>query len=128
VRDFVQKEPSIQREVAKLAQLLSEHETIIRYKELEQKIQNNHYLTQLTEAIKTAQKNAVNFAHYGKKNAEKEAISRIDQLTKMFDQQPIVVAYRKQLSEANDLLQHLTSMLQDEINEWIEEEDHASKN
>ncbi len=46
----------------------------------------------------------------------------------MFDQQPIVVAYRKQLSEANDLLQHLTSMLQDEINEWIEEEDHASKN
>ncbi|EOH91400.1 hypothetical protein EVI01_11530 [Enterococcus villorum] len=71
----MQKEPSIQREVAKLAQFLSEHETIIRYKELEQKIQNNHYLTQLTEAIKTAQKNAVNFAHYGKKTQKKKRLA-----------------------------------------------------
>lgn len=126
--DFVQKEPNIQREANKLAQLLSEHETIVRYKELEQKIQSNQYLNQLTEAIKTAQKEAVNFAHYGKKVAEKEANARIEQLTNLVDQQPIVVSYRKQLREANDLLHHLTNLLQDEINEWIEEEDHASKN
>ncbi|MBF8807242.1 MAG: YlbF family regulator [Enterococcus lacertideformus] len=107
----MQKEPNIQREAKKLAQLLSKHETIVRYKELEQKVQNNHHLNQLTEAIKVAQKEAVNCAHYGKKVAEKEANSRVEQLI-----------------EANDLLHHLTGMLQDEINEWIEEEDNASKN
>ena len=36
--------------------------------------------------------------------------------------------YFEQLLEANDLLHHLTKMLQDEINNWIEEEDNASKN
>ena len=42
---------------------LSLNEVIIRYKELEMKVQENHYLTQLTEEIQKAQKEAVNFAH-----------------------------------------------------------------
>ncbi|MGX7174201.1 YlbF family regulator [Enterococcus ratti] len=124
----MQKEPNIQKEVEKLAQLLSEHETIVRYKELEQKVQNNRYLEQLMETIKTAQKEAANFSYYGKFAAEKETVRRIEQLTKTFDRHPIVAAYRKQLIEANELLHHLTNMLQDEINEWIEEEGNASKN
>lgn len=39
-----------------------------------------------------------------------------------FDQHPLVVAYRKQLLEADDLLHHLTTMIQEEINGQIEEE------
>lgn len=113
MRHLLHKEPNIQREADKLAQLLSEHETIIRYHELERKVQTSSYLEKLTEDIKSAQK---------------EANGRVEQLTKQFDQHPIVVAYRKQLLEANDLLHHLTKMLQDEINNWIEEEDNASKN
>lgn len=107
---------------------LSLNEVIIRYKELEMKVQENHYLTQLTEEIQKAQKEAVNFAHYGKKEAEKEAIARANELTETMDQHPLVLAYRHQLVEANDLLQYLTKMIQEEINEWIEEEEHASKN
>ena len=99
---------------------LSLNEVIIRYKELEMKVQENHYLTQLTEEIQKA--------HYGKKEAEKEAIARANELTETMDQHPLVLAYRHQLVEANDLLQHLTKMIQEEINEWIEEEEHASKN
>ena len=49
-------------------------------------------------------------------------------MTETMDQHPLVWAYRHQLVEANDLLQHLTKMIQEEINEWIEEEEHASKN
>ncbi len=47
---------------------------------------------------------------------------------KEFDQHPLVVAYREQLLEADDLLHHLTTMIQEEINGQIEEEKHASKN
>ncbi|HFJ6516694.1 TPA: hypothetical protein ACGVHS_001274 [Enterococcus faecium] len=102
---FLQKEPEIQKEVRKLTKLLRENETIIRYKELEEKIQQNQYLAELREKIKQA-----------------------DQFMQEFDQHPLVVAYRKQLLEADDLLHHLTTMIQEEINGQIEEEKHASKN
>ncbi len=122
------EESNIQKEADKLMELLSKNEVITRYKELEMKVQKNHQLIQLTEQIKEAQKEAVNFAYYGKNEAEKEAIARAKQLTETMDQHPLVLAYRHQLVEANDLLQHLTKMIQEEINEWIEEENHASKN
>ena len=125
---FLQQEPEIQKEVRKLTKLLRENETIIRYKELEEKIQQNQYLAELREKIKQAQKEAVHFAHYDKPAAEQEAIKRADQFMKEFDQHPLVIAYRKQLLEADDLLHHLTTMIQEEINGQIEEEKHASKN
>ena len=118
----------IQKEVRKLTKLLRENETIIRYKELEEKIQQNQYLAELREKIKQAQKDAVHFAHYDKPAAEQEAIKQADQFMQEFDQHPLVVAYRKQLLEADDLLHHLTTMIQEEINGQIEEEKHASKN
>ena len=48
----MQQEPEIQKEVRKLTKLLRENETIIRYKELEEKIQQNQYLAELREKIK----------------------------------------------------------------------------
>jgi DNA mismatch repair protein MutS len=39
-------------------------------------------------------------------------LKQIIGLTKEFDQHPLVIAYREQLYEANDLLQHLTTMIQ----------------
>ncbi|MGX7150783.1 YlbF family regulator [Enterococcus ureasiticus] len=120
-------EPSItdkkvNEELTKLLTLLGEDELIQRYKELEEKVQNNEKLTDLVEQIKAAQKDAVQFAHYDKPEAEKAAIKRADELTKEFDEHPLVVAYREQLMEANDLLQHVTDMIQYRINEELEKE------
>ncbi|MBO0466890.1 YlbF family regulator [Enterococcus plantarum] len=112
----------INEELTKLLTLLGEDELIQRYKELEEKVQNNEKLTGLVEQIKAAQKDAVQFAHYDKPEAEKEAIKRADELTKEFDEHPLVVAYREQLMEANDLLQHVTDMIQYRINEELEKE------
>ncbi|WP_206912461.1 hypothetical protein IGL98_003295 [Enterococcus sp. DIV0840] len=120
-------EPSItdkkvNEELTKLLTLLGEDELIQRYKELEEKVQNNEKLTDLVEQIKAAQKDAVQFAHYDKPEAEKAAIKHADELTKEFDEHPLVVAYREQLMEANDLLQHVTDMIQYRINEELEKE------
>ncbi|MGX7202796.1 hypothetical protein BCR22_09880 [Enterococcus plantarum] len=112
----------INEELTKLLDLLGEDELIQRYKELEEKVQNNEKLTGLVEQIKAAQKDAVQFAHYDKPEAEKDAIKRADELTKEFDEHPLVVAYREQLMEANDLLQHVTDMIQYRINEELEKE------
>ena len=120
-------EPSItdkktNEELTKLLALIGEDELIQRYKELEAKVQKNQKLTDLVEQIKAAQKDAVQFAHYDKPEAEKAAIKRADELTKEFDEHPLVVAYREQLMEANDLLQHVTDMIQYRINEELEKE------
>lgn len=124
----MQHETMIQSEVDQLATLLKKNETIKKYQELETKVKQSHYLNQQTEALKQAQKDAVQYAHYGQKEAEKEAIKRIEVLTQAIDEYPLVSAYRRQLIEANELLQHLTQMIQNEINEYIEEEQNASKN
>lgn len=116
------EDKKIEAELEKLLQLLEQNETIKRYKEIEQRVNNNEKLTQLVEEIKAAQKDAVQFAHYGKPEAEKEAIKHADELTAQFDEHPLVVAYREQLAEANDLLQHITTMIQRGINDQLEKE------
>ncbi|MBL1225804.1 YlbF family regulator [Enterococcus sp. BWR-S5] len=120
--DYSIDDKNIEAELDKLLQLLDQNETIQRYKEIEQRVNNNEKLTQLVEEIKQAQKDAVQFAHYGKPEAEKEAIKRADELTAQFDEHPLVIAYREQLAEANDLLQHITAMIQRGINNQLEKE------
>lgn len=112
----------INKELTRLLMLITEDEVIIRYKQLEKKIKENEKLTKLVEQIKEAQKDAVQYAHYGKTEAEKEAISRADTLTQQFDTHPLVSAYREQLIEANDLLQYITDRIQYRINEELEKE------
>lgn len=120
--DYSIDDKNIEAELEKLLQLLDQNETIKRYKEIEERVNNNEKLTQLVEDIKEAQKDAVQFAHYGKPEAEKEAIKRADELTAQFDEHPLVLAYREQLAEANDLLQHITAMIQRGINDQLEKE------
>lgn len=115
-------EEEINQELEKLIALIEENEIIKQYKKLEVKVQKNEKLTDLVERIKRAQKDAVQFAHYDKPEAEKEALKLADQLTKEFDEHPLVMAYREQLIEANDLLQHITDQIQYKVNEELEKE------
>ncbi|MBP2099948.1 YlbF family regulator [Enterococcus rivorum] len=115
-------EEKINYELERLLALIEENETIQQYKKLEVKVQKNEKLTALVEQIKQAQKDAVQFAHYNKPEAEREALKLADQLTKEFDEHPLVIAYREQLVEANDLLQHITDQIQYKVNEELEKE------
>lgn len=110
------------KELEKLLHLIGQDEVIQRYKAIEEKVKKNKKLTELVEEIKAAQKDAVQFAHYGKPTAEKEAIQRADAKTKEFDEHPLVVAYREQLIEANYLVQHVTALIQYRVNEELEKE------
>ncbi|MBM7712135.1 YlbF family regulator [Enterococcus xiangfangensis] len=115
-------EAAVDAALTHLTALLSENEVILDYQQLKKRVAENDTLKELEEGIKTAQKNAVQFAHYGKPEAEREALKEADRLTKEFDRSPLVTAYREQLYEANDLLQHLTTMIQKEVNAALEAE------
>lgn len=116
-------EAAVEAALSHLTALLGENEVIVHYQELQKRVVENDTLQELEEGIKAAQKDAVQFAHYGKPEAEREALKEADRLTKAFDEHPLVVAYREQLYEANDLLQHLTTMIQKEVNAALEEEE-----
>lgn len=126
---FLEQEPEVQQALEELLDLLSEHETIRAFKKIQAKARNNQHLKELEEAIKAAQKDAVQFAHYHKPEAEKAAVLRINELNKEYAEHPLVVAYREKLIEADDLLQYVTKQLQRQVNQAIEEgETNASKN
>ncbi|MDN6691247.1 MAG: YlbF family regulator [Enterococcus sp.] len=116
-------EAAVEAALSHLTALLGENEVIVHYQELQKRVAENDTLQELEEGIKAAQKDAVQFAHYGKPEAEREALKEADRLTKAFDEHPLVVPYREQLYEANDLLQHLTTMIQKEVNAALEEEE-----
>ena len=126
--DSLEQETAVKAALDKLSELLEQNEVIQQYKLLKQRVEQNKYLDELIEKIKQAQKDAVQFAHYGKPEAEREAIKQADRLTEEFNQHPLVLAYREQLVEANDLVQHLTALIQRKVNEGLEGESvHASK-
>lgn len=123
------EEQAIQIELQQLEQLIGQHPVIQAFKEVEMRARTNRHLQELEEQIKAAQKEAVQFAHYGKPEAEKQAILRIEELTAVYNQQPLVVRYREMLFEANDLLQFVTNTVQKKVNQALEEElGNASKN
>ena len=103
-----------------LLKSLENHDTIKAYKKIEKKIDEHDGLKEMVEEIKQLQKEAVKFAHYDKPNAEKEALRQADELQETFDKHPLVLEYRECLVEANDLLHHLTSLLQSQVNESLE--------
>lgn len=121
---MIEKRPeyndNIQESMTDLLDSLKNHETIKAYKKIEQRIDEHEGLKQLVEDIKVSQKEAVQFAHYDKPNAEKEAIRQADELQESFDTHPLVVEYRECLVEANDLLHHLTSLIQSQVNDTLE--------
>ncbi len=98
--DSLAMEPQVRKELDQLLGLIAEDDVFSVYKKIETKAQNNQNLTNLVEEIKVAQKDAVQFAHYGKPEAEKAAIKLADEKTKLFNEHPLVVAYREQLLEA----------------------------
>ncbi|EOL45469.1 hypothetical protein RV11_GL000098 [Enterococcus phoeniculicola] len=126
--DSLEQEAAVKTALDRLSELLEHNEVIQKYKALKQRVEQNKHLDELIEKIKQAQKDAVQFAHYGKPEAEREAIKEADRLTEEFNQHPLVLAYRTQLVEANDLVHHLTDLIQRKVNEGLEGESvHASK-
>ncbi|MGX6993658.1 hypothetical protein CBF34_09400 [Vagococcus penaei] len=114
-------EDNVKKALARLIESLNNHDTIKAYQAVEQRIDQHEGLKKLVDEIKQHQKEAVAFAHYDKPVAEQEALRQANAKQKEFDNHPLVIDYRDKLVEANDLLQHLTHLLETEVNSGIEE-------
>lgn len=109
-------DPKVQLALEKLLGLLEENEVVRAYQAVANQVDHHPELKELEEKIKIAQKEAVNFAHYGKLEAAKQAKLEADRLTEALNQHPLVKEYRRTLYEANDLLQYMTLMIEEKVN------------
>lgn len=119
-REF-QYEEEVKKSLDALLEQIGSKEIIEDYKKIARKVDQHEGLKQLVEEIKRHQKDAVQFAHYDKPEAEKEATRLADEKQKAFDEHPLVIAYREKLIEANDLLQHVTFLLEQNVNQYLED-------
>lgn len=120
---YLEEEQTLQEEVEKMLSLLTTHESVAQFKEVQGKAQNHAGLKELEAQIKRAQKDAVAYAHYDKPEAEKLAIEEINALNKAYKSHPLVDMYRDRLVEADELLQHVSTLIQKEVNQRIDEEE-----
>ncbi|WP_235032837.1 YlbF family regulator [Enterococcus sp. CSURQ0835] len=118
----------IQAALTKLTAALANNELIKNYQQVKRQVDQSEKLAQLQTAIKNAQQEAVQAEHYEKPAAKKQALQQADALKEAFDTHPLVGNYRAQLLEADDLLQYVTNLIQQEINDAIKEDTNASKN
>lgn len=127
--DLLHEEPEIHAALEQLVDLLDEHDLIKEFQEVQQQTQQNEFLQKLEEQIKQQQKAAVQFAHYDKPEAARQANAEIDRLKKEYDTHPLVLSYREKMFDANELLQHIIINFEKQVNGAIEEEEtDASKN
>lgn len=119
-REF-QYEANVGLTLDELLEKIDQTEVIASYKKIALKVDQHEGLKQLVEDIKRHQKDAVQFNHYEKLEAEKEALRLADEKQKEFDEHPLVIAYREKLVEANDLLQYVTHLLEKNINDGLED-------
>lgn len=115
-------EPQIQAGLDKVLQELQQVPIVKEYQAIEAKVLQHDGLLALEEMIKSNQRDAVNFAHYGKTEAEKQALKAAEEARQQYEQHPLVVAYREKLVAVDALLHYLTDKIQYQVNDRIEKE------
>jgi len=83
------KEQIVER-ARELAKMIAETEEVDFFKRAEAQINNNKKIKETIESIKSLQKQAVNFQHYGKHEALKKVEAKIDKLQEDLDSIPVV--------------------------------------
>ncbi|MFS0863884.1 RicAFT regulatory complex protein RicA family protein [Fredinandcohnia sp. 179-A 10B2 NHS] len=98
------KEQIVER-ATELARMIAETEEVDFFKRAEAQINQNQKVQEIISTIKSLQKQAVNFKHYGKSEALKQVDEKIDKLQEELDSIPVVEEFKNSQIEVNDLLQ-----------------------
>ncbi|MRG85321.1 RicAFT regulatory complex protein RicA family protein [Salinibacillus xinjiangensis] len=106
-------------EANKLANMLANIEEIDRFKQIEEKLNNNERVQSLIRRIKAMQKQAVNLQHYGKKEAQEKAEKELDRMQAELDEIPIVAEFKEIQVTINDILQMISGTIAREVTNEI---------
>jgi cell fate (sporulation/competence/biofilm development) regulator YmcA (YheA/YmcA/DUF963 family) len=109
----------IMKRADELAEMIAETEEVDFFKRAEAQIHENQKVREMIASIKSLQKQAVNFQHYGKTEALKMVEAKIENLEKEIDEIPVVQQFKESQTEVNDLLQIVASVISNNVTDHI---------
>lgn len=107
-------------EIEKLLKLIEEDPVIIRYKELEEKMNQSKDVKRQINQLKAIQKQLINARHINKTEAIKQFEKAYDERLEVIESYPLMAEYLALQEEINDLLQTVLQIMEDGLNKEIE--------
>lgn len=102
-----------------LAQMIADTEEVDYFKRAEAQINENQKIKEMVASVKSLQKQAVNFQHYGKQEALKKTEEKLDKVLKELDEIPIVQEFKQSQQSVNELLQLVSSAISNKVTDEI---------
>lgn len=102
-----------------LAKMIAETEEVDFFKRAEAQLNENQKVRETIASIKSLQKQAVNFQHYGKTEALKQVEAKIDRLQQELDELPIIQQFQESQINVNDLLQLVANTISTTVTDEI---------
>ncbi|GIN57756.1 hypothetical protein J8TS2_20750 [Lederbergia ruris] len=102
-----------------LATMIANTEEVDFFKRAEAQINENQKVREMIASIKSLQKQAVNFQHYGKEKALKLVEEKLEKLEAELDEIPIVQEFKQSQVDVNDLLQMVSSAISNKVTDEI---------
>ncbi|KMJ59335.1 hypothetical protein AB685_00120 [Bacillus sp. LL01] len=102
-----------------LAQMIADTEEVEYFQRAEEQINENQKIKEMIASVKSLQKQAVNFQHYGKTEALKKTEAKLDALLAELDEIPIVQEFKTSQTNVNDLLQLVSSYISKTVTDEI---------
>ncbi len=109
----------IMKNAEELARMIAETEEVDFFKRAEAQINENQKVREMIASIKSLQKQAVNFQHYGKEKALKMVEEKIEKLEAEIDAIPVVQEFKQSQTDVNDLLQIVASVISNNVTDHI---------
>ncbi|MBD8068221.1 RicAFT regulatory complex protein RicA family protein [Bacillus sp. PS06] len=102
-----------------LAKMIADTEEVDFFKRAEAQINENQKIKEMISSIKSLQKQAVNFQHYGKTEALKKVEAKIDAIQAELDGLPIVEEFKQSQLDVNYLLQLVANTISNRVTDEI---------
>ncbi|MFS0615940.1 RicAFT regulatory complex protein RicA family protein [Lederbergia ruris] len=102
-----------------LATMIANTEEVDFFKRAEAQINENQKVREMIASIKSLQKQAVNFQHYGKEKALQLVEEKLEKLEAELDEIPIVQEFKQSQVDVNDLLQMVSSAISNKVTDEI---------
>ncbi|MBD1379302.1 RicAFT regulatory complex protein RicA family protein [Metabacillus arenae] len=102
-----------------LAKMIAETNEVDFFKRAEAQINENQKIREKVASIKSLQKQAVNFQHYGKHEALKQVEAKIDAIQEELDEIPVIQEFKESQLVVNDLLQLVANTISNSVTNEI---------
>ncbi|WP_088005991.1 RicAFT regulatory complex protein RicA family protein [Indiicoccus explosivorum] len=102
-----------------LANMIADTEEVEFFKRAEAQINENQAVREKLASLKSLQKQAVNFQHYGKERALKLVEEKIAKIEEEIDAIPIVQEFKQSQVEVNEILQMVSNGIANQVTNQI---------